>query len=206
MTTKIRSVTSHLLEVDGLELELTHRPESEVTIRKTESSIIVGYLVQDSDCANPLEDDGMGSIRSLNRRHINSIDYDEAVAILKSDKDAVALSYFEHGRCLWGVAGTMDGMPDFNWDGTSFAGVWIPDDCVRESFTKGKTSRKQWMREQAAVACKEYTNWSNGDVFGVCVDTFNSEGEQIEDDACWGYIGSEYAESVLKEQVEGGAR
>lgn len=135
--TKIRSVTSHLLDVDNLELELTHKPDSDVMIRKTAKTIIVGYLVQDSDCANPLEDcDGLGSIRSLNRRHHNHIDRDEAVAILESDKDAVALSYFEHGLCKWGVEGTMSAMADFNWDGVSLAGVWIPDDCVRESYNK----------------------------------------------------------------------
>lgn len=203
---KIKSKTIHSLEVDGRELELTHRPsEGSVITAEKDGKLTVGYLVQDDDCGNPLEDcDGIGAIKSLSRRHRNHIDREEAEQILSDDLDAVALSYFEHGLCKWDVEGSMGGMPDFQWDGVSFAGVWIPDTCVRESYTgqDGKT-RREWMIEQAASACKEYTSWCNGDCWGVCVDVFDAKtGDKLSDDACWGYVGSEWAEQELKSQVE----
>lgn len=48
---------------------------------------------------------------------------------------------------------------------------------------------------------EEYIKWCNGEVYGVVVETFK-DGEQVEEDACWGYIGHEYAEQTLKEQME----
>lgn len=94
--------------------------------------LFVSYYY-DGDCSNPLEDcDGMGKITSFSRRHINSVNSQEEVDKLFEDPHAVALSYFEHGQCLWGVQGSMEGMPDFRWDGVSMAGVWTPDKYCRE--------------------------------------------------------------------------
>ena len=204
-----RTRTSLSLEVNGeeIELDLTHTPGSEIFEKHDDDKIVVGYLVQDSDCENPLENyDGIGAIHSLSRRHRNHMGIEEMRGILESDEDAVMLSYYEHGQCLWDV---MNGdrivnCPDREWDQVEFAGIWVPDASARESYTgqDGKT-RREWMVEQAESACKEFTAWCNGDCWGACVDTFNKEGEKTGDDACWGLIRSEYAEKEMREQVEG---
>lgn len=260
---KVISRTTHSvsIEVDGedKELELSHAPSHGSLIEKhNEHVIVVGYLVQDEDCANPLEDcDGMGHIHSLSNRHTNHIDADEAREKLESNPFVVPLSYFEHGQCQWGVAGTMSSMPDFQWDGVSFAGIWEPDECAldeaqrrakvysigevndlnilrgsgpkfvatvdktreqqrfnewHEAFAwlASKTKRKTWTKsgacraaaELAEQACEQYTSWCNGDCWGVCVDTFDMDGDKIADDACWGHVGSDYAEQTMKEQVD----
>lgn len=203
---KVITRHTHSVEIDGKELELSFHPEPEsIEVKRSNGKIIVAYLVQDDDCANPLEEqDGIGSIRSLSNRHRNHISQDEALEILENDKDAVPLSYFEHGLCQWGVQGSMRGMPDFRWDGVDFAGIWIPDACVRESYTgqDGKT-REQWMFEQAASACEQYTSWCNGDCYGVCVDVFNKDGDKVSDDACWGYVGREWAEQSRNDELKG---
>ena len=49
---------------------------------------------------------------------------------------------------------------------------------------------------------REYTAWANGDCWGVCVDVFDLDGKKIEDDACWGHIGSEYAEEELEREID----
>jgi hypothetical protein len=201
---KVITRHTHSVEIDGQELDLTHLPEPDsIEVKRVNGKTIVGYLVRDEDCENPLtSQDGIGSIRPLGRKHSNFIDRDEALAILESDKDAVALSYFEHGLCRWDVQGSMRGMPDFNWDGVGFAGVWIPDSCVRESYTgqDGQT-REQWMLEQAASACEQYTAWCNGECYGVCVDTFDKDGERINEDACWGCVGYEWAKQSRDEAM-----
>lgn len=209
---RVRTVSRDFLEHNDLELGLTHHPDSEPVIQETKDKIIVGYLVQDEDCPNPCEEiDGMGQIRSFSHRHINNIGVSEATDLLESDPDVVPLSYFEHGQCLWDVQGgeRIGRCPDMRWDGTRFAGVWIPDDCCRDEIKyvgKNKAKRRLRAVELAEQCCRVYTAWANGDCWGVCVDTFDKDGKKTNDDACWGFIGSEHAEQSLKEAMSYAAK
>lgn len=175
----------------------------------------------DSDAANPCKEwDGFGSIRSLSRKHVENIDPDEALEILKTDPDAVALSYFEHGNSLWMVKdSTAPAGVEFRWDGVRFAGVWIPDQCVRESYTgQDGLTRRDWMVKQAAAACETYSQWCNGEVYGYSVEAFKARldddgepfdalddyrrDEPIFDDSCWGFYGWDSIESEVKGVVK----
>lgn len=54
----------------------------------------------------------------------------------------------------------------------------------------------------AKALIEEYNAWCNGDVYGVCVYVIDRiTGERIEEDECWGYIGTDYAESELDANV-----
>jgi len=133
-------------------------------------NVVIGYLSHDDDVENPCTSgDGVGMVRSFSNRHINNIDPNEAVELLKKDKMVVALSYFEHGNSLWDVhgGGHYGSCPDREWDGVDFAGVWIPDDCCRDEI-KGRSHRKHISyqsaaRELAKQCCDTYTSWANGD-------------------------------------------
>lgn len=56
-------------------------------------------------------------------------------------------------------------------------------------------------RRAAEEVAKEYTNWSNGEVYGVKSMTVAPDGEVLEDETVWGLIGRDYAQ---KEVNEGG--
>lgn len=177
-----------------------------------DGTILIGYLKPDQDCANPCKGcDGMGQVRSLSNRHIDNIDADEAVELLKNDPMVVALSYFEHGLSLWDVQGgpRFGACPDKQWDGVSFAGVWIPGDCCREEITSrlanksaGPDAIQEVARVLAAECCKEYTDWSNGNCWGYIIERYNADGELIERvDSCWGFIG-DYSKEALREAFD----
>src|SRR4051812_40850869 len=90
-------------------------------------------IYPDTDASNPLEDwDEMGTILSLNGRHIN-FDPDGVDEAIRNNPDSVGLSYFEHGLCLWSVAGELPTACRCPWDSVSFAGVWLPDAETLES-------------------------------------------------------------------------
>jgi hypothetical protein len=63
------------------------------------------------------------------------------------------------------------------------------------------------MREEAFVcagqAIETYNSWLAGDVYGVCYSLFDTDGVSIdsEEDSCWGFIGSDYAERELKSGI-----
>lgn len=62
----------------------------------------------------------------------------------------------------------------------------------------------------AEAVCDEYAKWCSGEVFGCVVETFelqnpeevvegdDPEWEQVNEDACWGFIGCDYAMESLK--------
>ncbi len=79
--------------------------------------------------------------------------------------------------------------------GIHYEGELTPED-VERGFQRA-------LYEVAKQCVKTYDNWQRGDSYGVvCVD-YDAQGEQIDDeDACWGYIGREYAEEVRDEYLK----
>ena len=59
-------------------------------------------------------------------------------------------------------------------------------------------------RKYSTGIIEEYNSWLAGDVYGVCCYVIDRRtGERIAEltDECWGFIGSEYAESILQHQM-----
>lgn len=255
-------------EQEEVEIEPQHSPVNGIEFRKTFpcGTIVIGYRTADEHCSNPCTDsDGMGHVRSFDSRHINNINPDEAMALLDRDPMIVPLAYYEHGQSSWMVAGGEEWQrtPDKQWDGRSFGGVWIPDDCCREEiqirlmnkslpdgvkveykstpkksnvitltipalhegYTRGgyksfvhaynaalrhfgvkiymsapKTffTIRDIATELAAVTCKEYTSWCNGDCYCTHIETYHEDGTLLGEDTCGGYIG-DYSLEALEE-------
>ena len=125
----------------------------------------------------------MGTILSLNRRHGN-FDPAGVEAAIESNPDAVPLSYFEHGLCLWSVAGELPAGARCPWDSVAFAGVWLPDAETLESARNyGGRTRQHFMRKRARQACEAYTQWCNGDIYGYEVERVTACGRCGSDQA-----------------------
>jgi len=70
-------------------------------------------------------------------------------------------------------------------------------------FDKAKYDKE--CREEATVcahqAVEAYNGWLSGDSWGVCVETFDKAGEPLEQDACWGWHGQEYAKEEIRSNM-----
>lgn len=164
--------------------------EIETVERGVEAYRITIY--PDGDMPNPLEDwDEMGAILSLDRRHVN---YDPGGIddAIPHNLDAVPLSYFEHGLCLWSVAGEPPVGARCPWDSVPFAGLWLPDAATLESARNfGGLARRQFMRKRARQACEVYTQWCNGDIYGFEIERITEcpccgEEKAVPIESCWG--------------------
>lgn len=76
---------------------------------------------------------------------------------------------------------------------------------IAESMGTPTARQIAWGRAQLCeVYAKQFLETYNaiisGDVYGCVVETFDENGEQIEEDACWGFIGGDYAKETLKEE------
>jgi hypothetical protein len=154
-------------------------------------------IYPDGDTPSPLDDwSEMGTILSLNRRHA-SFDADGIEAAIHGNTDAVPLSYFEHGQCLWSVAGELPAGSRCPFDSVPFAGLWLPDaDTLASARNYGGRTRRLFMRQRARQACDAYTGWCNGDIYGyevsrivACSECHGERPELV--DACWGFYGLE---------------
>lgn len=172
----------------------------------------------DEFSGNPLtECDGMGKIVSFNSRHINSVNSHEEAEELLNQPGAVALSYYEHGLCKWSVRGRMGPVQHEEWDMVGTAGVWLPDDAIKDLGLDDKT-----LLNTAEAACEEYTSWCNGEVYEYVVKIFKVRKEKEKDgshyiynrasdyrrdtpvfeDGCCGFYGRESAEEAAFEEVK----
>ena len=134
-----------------------------------ENCIVFVSIDYDQDTENPLSD-SFGKIWSLSHKHSNYKELSEVKKILKKNPLAVPLSYFEHGNCIWGVQGTLNGTPDFSWDGTHFAGCFDPNDDTKQQIKD--TAVKHLLPEGVKVEWKDgkVVLTINGPISGGCDD------------------------------------
>ena len=207
--------TTHLYDYthkDGteLELELPHAMSfimdyKDVLISSENDRITIGYLADDGDCDNPLDDDCyMGHIYEARRFGPTLADFNQAMGIDEygqrfraRDPFAVMLDYYEHGQCSYSVAG--EGM-QCRFDTVKGNVCWVPSDELRVELLALPLDQQQARCvELAKQAATTYTDWRNGNCFGVVVASYDLEGNLIEDDmTCWGFIGDDYAYASLK--------
>ena len=117
------------------------------------------------------------------------------------------LSYFEHGLCLWSVAGELPAGCRCPWDSVAFAGVWLPDaETLSSARNYGGRTRRHFMRKRARQACEAYTQWCNGEVYGYEVEQLSAcdhcgtERATIIDSR-WGCFGLDYCLSEARASI-----
>lgn len=122
------------------------------------------------------------------------------------DPHTVMLDCYEHGGQVWSVTGSG---PQCLFDTARGAGVWVPDQCLRDELDSIKTNEGIEVARTKAVefalqALGSYNAWLAGDCYGVAVDVFSIDGDRlklIDESAVWGYVGRKWAEESLSEEV-----
>lgn len=111
-----------------------------------DDTLIVAYLSQDDDMANPLTEwDGIGNIFSTHRnagkdQHeafltaLGLDEYGQRDEDLPVDPYAVRLDCYQHSGTAWAVSGSAiaRNFPDQQFDVGHGVGVWLPDDDVNQ--------------------------------------------------------------------------
>lgn len=215
------------IDLESMLPDINHPWNTKATVIDQGHKIVFVTIGHDEDCGDPTDDDGMGKLHSFGRHHVNRMDYGEGMELLKTNPDAVALSYFEHGNCIWGVMGELEKIPgvEMQWDGVKLAGVWVPDKYTTEAYDpKTHGDRREWFVKQAESTCEVYTEWANGNCYYYSIEVYKVRrsdsgevydelsdyryDESLLDDSCSGFIGDESVKeealSVLKGVVERG--
>lgn len=204
-TTTITTITREDINAHfkkaSIELELTHEVSGDdLHFRLDDSNrLVVGYLSHDdspSDWDAFGYEDGNDEFKEFRSER----ERDEYI----EDQESKGLTCFvvnryKQSQVHYSVAGTQT-YPDMRWD-VAPSGVFTPCQENQERFKAG-TITEDNLIEWANSSLDEYSKYCNGEVFGCCVDTFELQGdgsfEIVEDDACWGMTGADYATESLK--------
>lgn len=119
------------------------------------------------------------------------------------DGRAFFFEKYEHGAVIYALRGESSQV-DRQWDVTPIAG-WMK---AQEDLIPTEEYSIEYMARESLA---EYTSWCNGDIYGIVHAVYihmpthgrehaveDDPWECVEDEACWGYIGSEYAETEMK--------
>jgi hypothetical protein len=220
MLVKITTRTRHSVEIDGNDVELGCEPSSvyDILTEKVGDNLVIGYLVHDPFFSTD-EDlgDGMGNLYSFHR-HQPTDQRNKGLAALgrngdgnldedlTPDPDAVMLDCYSHGGQVWSVSG--NGM-QCQFDTARGAGVWVPDDCLRDQLDADEKSGKD-RREMAVKYCEQsleqYNAIEAGEVYGVIIETSDPVNPggwwPADENSAWGHIGYEYAKQTLAESFK----
>ena len=123
------------------------------------------------------------------------------------DPYSVALDCYDHGGQHWSISGT--GMQCV-FDTASGAGIWVPDEYLREELDAIKVKEDKAAARHKAVeferqALESFNAWLSGDCYGIAVDVFAQEGDRmvrLDDQAVYGHVGRKWAEEALVGEVE----
>lgn len=154
---------------------------------------LVTYAVVDEgyDTSSPLDDDDSIEFEEFttewNRDEFAQAKVDEGLHVYVVD-------HFEHSCHVFRVLGKWSEEKENRgidrWDSRPSCILALATD-----FTDPDAAAHSLM--------KEYTSWSEGDVYGVITESFRKENDEwvrVEEvDSCWGYIGGEYAQKIVNE-------
>lgn len=112
---------------------------------------------------------------------------------------------YDHGQVHYSLRNST-WYPDRQWD-VATGLIYVPPQHMQEHYHKikyrrgGKEAARAELAKYAQSVLREYTDWCNGNVYGCVATVYDKDGEELLDerDACWGYIGWDYALESLKE-------
>lgn len=166
--------------------------------------VIIGY---DQDMQDPLEFDDW-EFHSFGRRHRSFTDPESIGLSYRQSPDgrpvitspglrqklqcgtAFFCWYYEHGRCIWGIAGSYNHGVEFRWDGVRYAGL-----LIYKGNPKHLPSDRR--KDCAKAIMEDYTAWCNGDVYYYSV--INDSGDWI--DSCGGFYDTDRMCQAIAESI-----
>jgi hypothetical protein len=163
-------------------------------VRLSDTEIAIGYLSQDSGYGGDYwKENESGEYRSL-----SSFRYaDDANEWIESKRAEgariIMVQRYQHGLVHFSRAGSRS-YPDMQWD-VGLDGIYIPPKDVPD----------EGVDKYADAVLQEYTDWCNGNVFGVIIVTLTLDDNGLaiaeESEETWCHIGDEWAKEALLDSM-----
>jgi hypothetical protein len=211
------------LELDGIQEKVAEKVKAAI---KADKDLSVWMVKSIMACDAPMED----LINDLVSDQFEGSNYAKFDWSSEEDEEMLSLlgSYEDLAKSAWedlyaeGKIGDYLAVPVRYYDSVHGPGtaqmyvchiddanaVWVPGKyeianmSLRDDMTHAE---KMEVAEKYAAGClSTYEKWCNGDCYGVVVEAFelvDGEYVRLDTDSCWGYIGSEWADESVREQM-----
>lgn len=148
-------------------------------------------------CDDPDEADAWQDDIDEEERDLEDIEYE----LKKANPYAVLLDVYSHGGTIYSLHNTQGAPFNCPWDAARGAAVWYPHKHLSEEFDKIEDEKERWARvmELAKAYVDDYNAATNGEIYGVIRVDYDEDGNMVEHDACWSYVGYEYAKQTAEE-------
>ena len=186
--------TSYFIVHDKQEFEVPFEPiEDSEKVTITGDKARVSFLAQDDATGWYFDDNDQGRYINFDPRcRGERLDQEQAKELIEANPDrAFRIDKYEHSGCVYYRQGSSveASIPDKRWDVSTGAALYIvPDDAPDPE-------------KYCDAVMKEFTDWCNGEIYGIYHVNYTKVGDswkqEGDDEACWAYIGREYAEIEL---------
>lgn len=186
-----KTITKYFRQLaDGREVELPFNPETdEITELHAGEEIILGCIVRDDSPSDPLEEFDDGTFAQFNHHYIHSSD--------RPDPEDFKEIIRANRRRVFYVRTAGDG-----YKISHQAFIKNADDIEEADGYYIAPADVTWPRKYAAGVMEQYSAWCTGDVWGVCIWTYDATTLELKGrDEVWGFYGQDYAEQELKSQL-----
>lgn len=191
ITSRTITSTSHLITIGDEDVEVPFEVDCMVDPFLSEDGNTLRYAVLDDSGHDHEWQEGVefftGDTGSIH--YVDADEANERLDALRETHDVFVVDVYQHGNVVHSLSS--EG-PQCQFD-TARGGAAIAIPTGPEGFTNP--------REAAASILTEYSAWCNGEVYGIVeMQRDPATGEWAETDStCWGFIGYEYAEQMVKE-------
>lgn len=100
---------------------------------------------------------------------------------------AFFIEKYEHGMVRYALQGESSAV-DRAWDVTGVAGFMMSD---------GEWGTTKSIADYARGTLESFTDWCNGNIFGIVHARYTLDGDLVDDEAVWGFLGEEHALASL---------
>ena len=178
-----------LILPSGEEVTLDHKPEDflgQSVTTHSDGGVTVSYLVHDDD-PSPVFDEEESPLKEFRTQWDRDAYIEQKTAEVGAERVFVVDKY-DHSGTHFSIKDTAN-YPDRQFDVAPSNVLVVPKDVEIEHARAFAESTLNVMNE-----------FNAGDVYGVVTQTWDAHGTELESDACWGYIGDEYAKSTRDDE------
>lgn len=194
--------------------ELTFEPvEDTIKVTKTDTGYTVKYATSDDDGIDPRDDDNRGIMAFFHSRYnlgdkdhgVNKDDYSswgamEKALVKHGAYMVIPVFMYDHSGITIRAGHGFGDIDSAGWDWGQIGFIYVTKEKVLKEYKKLGKKTRDTVKKVLLGEIETYDLYLRGESYGIVSETYDNEKVQIDHDSCWGCLGIESVEEIMKEE------